>query len=302
MGLPAVSVIVPTLNAEGEIGGLLKRLLSQTLPPSEVLVVDSSSDDRTAEEVCGAMAAGGGAAVRLVEIERADFDHGGTRRMAVGMTSGEFAVLLTQDALPVGACFLERLVAPFSDARVAISTGRQVPKSDATRFEQLVRGFNYPAESSVRSAADLPRCGIKTYFTSDVCCAYRGSAYEELGGFPESCNTSEDMFLAIRAIERGWSIAYAADAEVLHSHNLTPVQQYRRNLQVGYFLETQRGLLGGVSEAGEGARLVKSVSGRLLLEGRFGELAAFGVDCAARLLGNRAGKRAARHEMERENQ
>lgn len=299
MTTPTVSVIIPTLNAEGEIGPLIQNHISQTLAPSEILVVDSSSDDRTAEEVDKAASSGGGSCVRLLEIERSDFNHGGTRRMAVDRTFGEFILLLTQDAVPLDEAFIERLVSPFSDERIAISTGRQVPKSDAVRYEQLVREFNYPRESYVRSSADLERCGIKTYFTSDVCCAYRRSAYEELGGFPESCNTSEDMHLAIRAISRGWSIAYAADAAVLHSHNLTPPQQFRRNLEVGYFLETQKDLLGGISETGEGMRLVRSVASQLLSEGRAGQLISFLIDCSARLLGNRCGRSIAKKEMER---
>lgn len=299
MASPTVSVIIPTLNAGREIGPLLERLLSQTLVPLEILVVDSSSDDRTVEEVERVISSGSGSRVRLIGIERSSFDHGGTRRMAAGLTSGEFIMLLTQDAVPLNETFVERLVAPFSDERVAISTGRQVPKADAVRYEQLVREFNYPKESYVRSSADLERCGIKTYFTSDVCCAYRRSAYEELGGFPESCNTSEDMFLAIRAIEGGWSIAYAADAMVLHSHNLTFAQQYRRNREVGYFLQVQHAALDGISETGEGARLVKKVSARLLSEGRFWQLVRFFVDCSARLLGNRRGRAIAKKEMER---
>lgn len=297
MEKPTVSVIIPTLNAEGEVGALLERLLSQTLIPYEILFVDSSSNDRTVEEIRKVASFGSVAKVRLIEIERSDFNHGGTRRMAVDLTSGEFVLLLTQDAVPLNDTFIERLMLPFSDERVAISSGRQIPKADAVRYEQLVREFNYPPESYLRCSSDLERCGIKTYFTSDVCCAYRRSAYEKLGGFPESCNTSEDMFLAIRAIEQGWSIAYAADAEVLHSHNLSPLQQYSRNREVGYFLQTQHALLKGISETGEGICLVKSVTSSLISERRVGQLALFFIDCLARFLGNRRGRYIAKKEM-----
>lgn len=43
----SVSVVIPTLNAGREIGGLLDSLLSQTVVPGEILVVDSSSEDAT---------------------------------------------------------------------------------------------------------------------------------------------------------------------------------------------------------------------------------------------------------------
>ena len=45
-----VSVIIPTLNAEKFIGNLLKNLIKvQTLKPDEIIVIDSSSQDKTVE-------------------------------------------------------------------------------------------------------------------------------------------------------------------------------------------------------------------------------------------------------------
>ena len=43
----SISVIIPTLNAEKELPGLLKALREQSLPADEILVVDSESTDRT---------------------------------------------------------------------------------------------------------------------------------------------------------------------------------------------------------------------------------------------------------------
>jgi len=42
---------------------------------------------------------------------------------------------------------------------------------------------------------------------------------------------------------------------------------------------------------GEGMRMVRQISVELLKGGRFGEWIAFGLNCVARLLGNRAGRR-----------
>ena len=45
-----VSVIIPTLNAEKFIESLLKNLIEfQTLKSDEIIVIDSSSQDRTVE-------------------------------------------------------------------------------------------------------------------------------------------------------------------------------------------------------------------------------------------------------------
>ncbi len=285
-----ISLVVPTLNAGAEIDGLLDALDHQTVRIDEVLVVDSSSDDGTIE-----IAARRGA--RTVSIPRSDFDHGGTRHEALTMTSGNLVLFLTQDALPADRLYVERLIEPFRDEEVAMASGRQIPKSDAKRFEQLVRGFNYPEEANVRSLKDVETLGIKAFFASDACSAYRRSAYEACGGFPRPCNTNEDMLMAARFIKSGRKVAYAADARVLHSHNLTPIEQFRRNREVGMFLERCKDDLLGASEIGEGSRLVKTVMSQLVEERDFRECGAFCLDCAARIVGNRLGRARARRQM-----
>lgn len=285
-----ISVIIPTLNAELEIERLLIALERQSIQPVEILIVDSASDDRTVELVQNHER------VRLLEIDRRDFNHGTTRDMALQESSGDFVCFLTQDAVPVSDDYLRRLVAPMvEDSNIALVSGRQLPKADARRFEQLVRCFNYPDLPSVRSKCDLEKLGIKTFFASDACSAYRRSAYLECGGF-DHVNTNEDMLMAARFIASGMKVAYEPRAEVYHSHNLTPSQQFARNRAVGFFLETHADDLMQASEIGEGGRLVKAVSSQLLREGNLAEFIAFGVDCCARFLGNRAGRRAARKE------
>lgn len=285
-----ISIIIPTLNAEHEIEALLIALDRQSIQPNEILVVDSASEDKTIELVQKHKR------VRLLEIDRQDFNHGTTRDMALNESSGDFVCFLTQDAVPVSDDYLKRLVAPMvEDSNIALVSGRQLPKANAHRFEQLVRDFNYPDTPSVRSKDDLKKYGIKTFFASDTCSAYRRTAYLECGGF-DHVNTNEDMLMAAKFIASGMKVAYEPRAEVYHSHNLTPSQQFARNRAVGFFLETHADDLMQASEIGEGGRLVKAVSSQLLREGNLVEFIAFGVDCCARLLGNRAGRRAARKE------
>lgn len=283
---PTVSVIIPTLNAGSEIGNLLHAIQAQNYPIKELIVIDSSSSDDTVE-ICRRIKG-----VQLIEIRRQDFDHGKTRDLALRQSTGQVVVFMTQDALPADIFFLERLIAPLSDEHVAVSTGRQLPKANATKMERMVRTFNYPAESSIRSADDIPRLGIKAYFCSDVCAAYNRRIYFELGGFDYPIKTNEDMFYAAKAIHAGFKIAYASDALVFHSHNFNLKQQYDRNYIQGYEIERHRALLGNVQQIGEGKRLVLYVSRELLKRGYFGSFLHFGIDCFARLLGSRNGRRA----------
>ena len=280
----SLSVVIPTLNAEKEIDTLLRIIESQSLKPREVLIVDSSSKDETLS------IASTYAFVRCIEVKRSKFNHGTTRDVALRSTSGDFVCFLTQDAVPATHRYLEFLITPMlQDASIALVSGRQLPKADARRFEQLVRDFNYPDYPIVRGKSDIARCGIKTFFASDVCSAYRRSAYLECGGF-SAVETSEDMLMATRFIASGMRVAYNPNAQVYHSHNLTPAQQYARNKVIGRFLQEHASDLMGANEVGEGKRLVKYVAMNLLHEHLFSELFAFGIDCVARLLGNRRGR------------
>ena len=71
-----LSVIIPTLNAAHCIEKLVQALLNQKVVPDEILIVDSQSEDGTA---CMTAAL---PKVKLVQIRRSEFDHGGTRDMA----------------------------------------------------------------------------------------------------------------------------------------------------------------------------------------------------------------------------
>lgn len=281
----SVSVVIPTLNAGAMMDDLLVRLEAQTVRPREIIVVDSSSDDSTVE------VARGHALVRVVEIPRADFDHGGTRNKGFNEAIGDFVLFVTQDAVPVNELMIEKLLQPFEDEKVAIVSGRQLPKQDARPFEQLVREFNYPEESNKRTKEDIERLGIKAFFSSDVCCMYRRTAIEKIGGIPAPCSTNEDMLAAARCLRSGMSVCYASDAMVFHSHNFTICQQFKRNKAIGKFLSVYSEELNVPSEIGEGGKLVKHVIAALLGEGRVAEVFMFLGDCLARFLGNRCGRR-----------
>ncbi len=282
----SISVIIPTLNAEKELRGLLEVLHKQNLGADEIIVVDSESTDKTVE-ICKA-----DPSITLFQIERKDFDHGKTRDMALRKSLGDIVVFLTQDAIPANDEFLGNLIAPLSQEKVAVSTGRQLPKKDATRMECLVRTFNYPEKSYIRSKEDLPNMGIKTFFCSDVCAAYRRDMYLELGGFDYPIKTNEDMLFAAKVINAGYRISYTADALVYHSHNFSLREQYKRNYIQGYEIERHKKELSNVAQETEGMKLVKYVGKELVKRGQVGTFVHFGFDCIARLAGSRAGKKA----------
>lgn len=279
-----ISLIIPTLNAAGSLERLVRAVLAQTVVPDEVLVVDSQSEDETAH-IASALPR-----VRLVQIERRAFDHGGTRDMALRMSRGDLVLFMTQDALPADERYIERLIAPFEDERVAAVGGRQIAYPDARPYERLVRANNYPQEDRVWDAGDIERLGVRAFLISDVCAAYRREAYLAAGGFDHPIMTNEDMLMAERLLHAGFRLAYAGGAAVYHSHRFTLRQEYRRNLIIGRTMKRYEARFERVQEMGTGMALAKAVLAGLLREGRPWECVCFCANCTARLLGNRAGR------------
>jgi len=224
-----VSVIIPTLNAEGHIPSLLYSLKNQSIP-CEIIVIDSSSSDSSVKiaESYGA---------KTIIIKRHEFDHGGTRRLAATHAVGDIIVFFTQDALPEDKYVLENLIKPLQDPKIAASYGRQIPKADAKPLEKFARLFNYPEIPLVKGRDDIPVLGIKTFFFSNVCSAIRKKEFEKLGGFTEKLIMNEDMLFAFRLILEGFKIAYVPEARVIHSHDYSLREQFSRYFDIGVFLK-----------------------------------------------------------------
>ena len=104
------------------------------------------------------------------------------------------------------------------------------------------------------------------------------------------------MFFAARAIRAGYGIAYAAEAEVIHSHDFSFREQYDRNRLQGYEIARHATLLGNASASRTGMAMLKEVSGALLRQGRIGSIFGLVMDCGARYLGSRAGRKAYERE------
>lgn len=282
---PAVSVIIPTLQAGETLRRLIEALREQTLAPREILVIDSDSTDGTPDiaRECG---------VRVIGIDRMNFDHGGTRNLAASYAVGEVLVFMTQDALPAHPEMLERLTAPLmADERIACSYARQVPRAEAGELERLTRAHLYPERPEVKWKSDLSRLGLRTFFCSNVCAAYRRDVFEELGRFPSPVLFNEDLFFAAKCILADYGVAYAADARVVHSHDYTIGQQFRRYFDNGVSMRGNDMVYAwsGVSRSGSG--MVLAVARELIRMRRMRYIPRLLVESAAKFAGYQLGKR-----------
>ncbi len=253
-----VTVIIPTYKPDGTFQKLIEKLKTQTYPIKKILILNTEAKYWKKDWIKGIPQA------EVHHITKEEFDHGKTRAMGAAMAETDLLVFFTQDAVPANNKVIEVLVNSFADDSIGAAYGRQLPAADCKFIEQYTRGFNYPENSRVKRKEDLPKLGIKTYFCSNVCAAYRRCVYEKLGGFVTKTIFNEDMILAAQMIQAGYGVAYAARAEVIHSHNYSYFQQFQRNFDLAVSQADHPEIFAKISSESEGMRLVKQTASYLL--------------------------------------
>lgn len=259
-----ITITVPTRNASKNLPSLLTRLEAQTIKDYELIIIDSSSGDDTVDIAQSHQA-------DVITIPQSAFDHGGTRTLAAMKAKGDILIYLTQDALPYNEYAIENIVKPLTDdEKIGAAFGRQVPCPGASVFAEHLRLFNYPDTSYTRVLNDKEKYGIKTAFLSNSFAAYRKALLEEIGYFKNGLPFGEDTCAAAKMLLKGYKIAYVAEAIVLHSHNYTIGQDFKRYFDMGKFHRMENWLSKEFGKAeGEGIRYAKSEIKFLLKRKRF---------------------------------
>lgn len=278
-----LSVIIPTRNAEKYIKNLIDKLLSQKLKPDEIIIIDTASKDNT-RKICELYEA-----VKFIQIQDGEFDHGGTRNKAARLANGDVLVFMTQDAIPQNDDFLEELVKHLEEG-ISASYGRQIPRESAGELEVFARKFNYPDRDIIKSSNDINELGVKAFFLSNVSSAFRKDDFWNIGGFPESTIMNEDMIIASKLLFKGKKVFYASKAIVIHSHSYTYLQQFKRNFDVGVVFVDSSHYFNGIKSESEGIKYVKKAIKYLVSIGKWYLIPHLIVDCGFRFLGYKAGK------------
>lgn len=284
MGDIQVDILIPTYKPDKRFGKVLDRLYGQIQPIHSLIIMNTEEgfwDSRLEKDREN---------MQVHHISRRKFDHGGTRRQGASYATGDILVCMTQDALPKDNEMLGNLIRPLGEPKVAASYARQLPAINSPYIEAFTRKYNYPANSSVKWEKDLPGLGVKTFFCSNVCAAYDRKIYQEQGGFIPRAIFNEDMIYGAGLIRAGYGIAYAADAQVIHSHNYNCRQQFRRNFDLGVSQAEHPEIFTDVPSEREGIRMVAETARCLLQQKIPWMLFQLGAQSAAKYLGYLMGK------------
>lgn len=199
---PVCSIIIRAFNEGKHIGRLLNGIKQQSLKDIQVILVDSGSTDHTVE-----IAHKQGA--EIVSIKPEEFTFGHSLNVGIQQAKADILLFASAHVYPVYPDWIERMLEPFKDEKIALVYGKQrgVPTSQFS--EQQIFTHWYPDEP--RRFQDHPFC-------NNANAAVRRSLWQD-HAYDENLPGLEDLEWAQWAFDQGYKIAYSAEAEIIHVHN-----------------------------------------------------------------------------------
>lgn len=186
---PSFSVVIAAYQAESTVADAIGSVLAQTTPPSEIVVCDDGSTDRTAEVVRTF-----GSAVRLVQ--RSNGGESAAKNTAVRAAHGDFVVVLDADDVfaPSRLEALAWLAEKRPDLDVLVTDAHRVV--DGERVGRAYHpGWRF-------ECADQPAEILRRNFVLGLA-AVRRERWLAVGGFDEAVRLTADWDFFIRLIRSG---------------------------------------------------------------------------------------------------
>ena len=254
-----IAIVIPVFRPDGRLKMCIERLLRQSVMPDRILlnVLYENPVDREIPEVYM------DERIEVRYTPREEYDRAGSRDTILRELDSDIVIFMVQTAIPQNRYLVEKLTEPFKKKRTEVVYGRHMTDDECSPIECCVRQFNYPPKGMTKSLEDAGKLGIRTFFNSNVCAAYRRRAYLETEGFGKRMIAGEDMLAARRLLEKGWQAVYAPEAEVIYYRNDDLHGLWKRNFDIGVAHAEHPEMLENTKPGKEGVRLVRVTSALL---------------------------------------
>ncbi len=213
MNEPPVTIVMRSFNEGWALRDTLPALRAQDYANWELIVIDSGSTDGSVELIRAAQPR------HFIQILPHDYNPSRVMNHGMALARTDSVIFLNADATPQGANWLRPLAHGLQDPRVAAVFGRQIPRADC----------------AAAFACDYDRCFGENresaqweHFFSMVSSGLRKDVWAQRG-FLESMQYSEDDEYTRWCRAQGYGVVYVPESIVMHSHNYTPRQAYKRS-------------------------------------------------------------------------
>lgn len=202
--LPNVSIIIPAYNEQATIRSCLLAAVMQTVPATEIIVVDNKSTDATAEVVRSVMAEHPTAPIMLI----AQNDAQGlipTRNLGLNTATGDVLGRIDADSI-LEPNWVEQVQLAFADDEIAAATG------PVLYYDMPLRRFGLRADDRTRRVILKLSRDYHFLFGSNM--AIRASAWLEIRDTvcrDEADLMHEDIDLSIHLAQHDLKITYVSE-------------------------------------------------------------------------------------------
>ncbi|MBT3230277.1 glycosyltransferase [Candidatus Uhrbacteria bacterium] len=187
------SIVIITYNEQDHLPRLLNSIKSQTLQPTETIVADANSTDRTVEIAmsAGAKVVGGGLPSR-------------GRNLGAAAASTDHLLFFDSDVELTDKRFLEKAWSDFHAQNYDLATADVFP-IEGNWWDKFSHEFY---NKYVRV------CGAKRPHLPGFCVFAKKSLHEKINGFDETIHFAEDHEYAHRAVKSGAKFGFLKDVQV----------------------------------------------------------------------------------------
>ncbi len=247
--MPALSVLIPTLNRGKLLHDTIRQVLAQTLRDIEVWVVDQSDAELAADTLhfCDEQ-----------RDPRLHYTHlpvrglPNARNEAIARATADILLFLDDDVILLHPDFLNAHLDVYADPTVGGVTGRIVERS--VRPNSTVTASHIsPGGRTMTNLWGTARMEIPSLKGANM--SYRRAAVVQVGGFDRHYSGTallEDTDYSHRVRKAGWTLIFEPRAELVHLSALTGGVRVEDALRAerwrfrstGYYVRKHRGFAG----------------------------------------------------------
>ena len=212
MSDPFVTIIMRSFNEAWALGDTLAAVKAQDLSNWELIVIDSGSTDGSQELIKAANPA------HFIQIQPHEYNPSRVMNKGMSLARSKWCIFLNADATPQGKDWLRKLVDALMQPGVAAVFGRQIPRTDC----EAVFACDYD-----RCFGENRESAKWDHFFSMVSSGIRKDVWARRS-FREDLQYAEDDEYTRWCKAQGYDVRYVADSVVMHSHNYTAAQSWKR--------------------------------------------------------------------------